>query len=78
MSSCLKTAKTFIPEEIEEHLETIRLVAECAVIGRRPDDSESILITAIIYPDYEYAKSIGLDDKAAIDAKLKRRDNRAQ
>lgn len=67
----LENGKNVYPEEIEEHLETIRLVAECAVIGRRSDDGESILITAIIYPDYEYAKSIGLVDKAAIDAKLK-------
>ena len=44
----------------------------CAVIGGRSDDGESILITAIIYPT-RYAKTIGLDDKAAIDAKLRTR-----
>lgn len=67
----LENGKNVYPEEIEEHLENIRLIAECAVVGRRAEDGETIHITAIIYPDFEYAQSIGLNDKEAIDAALK-------
>lgn len=67
----LENGKNVYPEEIEEHLEKIRLVAECAVVGRRAEDGETIQITAIIYPDYEYAQSIGLNDKEAVDHALK-------
>ncbi|HHW24579.1 MAG TPA: AMP-binding protein [Clostridiales bacterium] len=67
----LENGKNVYPEEIEEHLEKIRLVGECVVVGRRAEDGESIHITALIYPDFDYAKSVGLEDKASIEARLK-------
>jgi Long-chain acyl-CoA synthetases (AMP-forming) len=67
----LENGKNVYPEEIEEHLATIRLVSECAVIGRRAEDGESILITALIYPDFDYAESIGIKGTDAIDGAIK-------
>lgn len=71
----LENGKNVYPEEIEENLYKLRLVSDCAVIGRRAEDGETVLITAIIYPDYEYAESIGIAGAEKIDAAIKEEVN---
>ena len=45
----LENGKNVFPEEIEEYLDGIEEIAECAVIGR--EDGEVVNLTALIYPD---------------------------
>ncbi len=67
----LENGKNVFPEEIESYLENMELVKECAVVGRIREDGESVKITAIIFPDFELAKSRGLEDMADIAEALK-------
>lgn len=45
------------PEEIEDKLNSMSLVSECIVIQREEK------LVALVYPDYEEAKDLGLGDK---------------
>ena len=47
----LENGKNVFPEEIEEYLEPIDMIAECVVVGRKAEDSDAIILTAVIYPD---------------------------
>lgn len=48
----LENGKNVFPEEIEEYLGQLKTVAESVVVGRKKeDDSDTIVLTAIIYPD---------------------------
>ncbi len=47
----LENGKNVFPEEIEEYLEPIDFISECVVVGRHSEGSDSIILTAIIYPD---------------------------
>ncbi len=49
----LENGKNIFPEEIEEYLEEIETIAECVVVGRKADDSDEIILTAIVYPNYD-------------------------
>lgn len=51
----LDNGKNVYPEEIEEYLERIELIKECVVIGRENNSGE-VVITALIYPDYDQLK----------------------
>ncbi len=46
----LENGKNVFPEEIEEYLEEIENISECAVIGRQ--NGETVSLVALIYPDY--------------------------
>lgn len=59
----LDNGKNVYPEEIEEYLERIDLIKECVVIGRENNNGE-VVITALIYPDYDMFK--GCDDAEII------------
>ncbi len=48
----LENGKNVFPEEIEEYLSQIELIAESVVVGRNPDGGK-IELTAIVYPNYE-------------------------
>ena len=48
----LENGKNVFPEEIEEYLSNIELVAESVVVGRAESLTDKVLLTAIIYPDY--------------------------
>jgi long-chain acyl-CoA synthetase len=48
----LENGKNVFPEEIEEYLDTIDTISECCVIGRKSADSDEIVLTAVVYPDY--------------------------
>lgn len=62
----LHNGKNIFPEEIEEYLEPVELISECAVVGRTAEDGETINLTAIIYPDFDSAAAKGLTDIDAI------------
>ena len=47
----LENGKNVFPEEIEEYLEPIDEITECVVVGRKAEDSDTIILTAVIYPD---------------------------
>lgn len=49
----LENGKNVFPEEIEEYLEPISMIAECVVVGRHAENSDNIILTAIIYPNME-------------------------
>ena len=47
----LESGKNVFPEEIEEYLEDIEEIAESVVVGRKAEDSDTVLLTAIVYPN---------------------------
>lgn len=48
----LENGKNVFPEEIEEYLEPLDMISECVVVGRKAENSDSIILTAVIYPDF--------------------------
>ena len=54
----LSNGKNIFPEEIEEHLYTSPLIAECVVIGRKNRNGETV-ITAVVYPGDEAPELAG-------------------
>lgn len=68
----LNNGKNVFPEEIEEYIEKIELVSEVAVVGRENDDNELVL-TAVIYPNFDKANEIGLTDIVEISEEIKNR-----
>ncbi len=52
----LNNGKNVYPEEIEEYLERIDLIKESVVVGRVKDSGE-VVLTALIYPDYDKFKN---------------------
>ena len=50
----LENGKNVFPEEIEEYLENVPGVSECVVVGRKDTDGETILLTAVVFPDVTY------------------------
>ncbi len=49
----LENGKNIFPEEIEEYLEGIETIAECVVVGRKAEDSDEVILTAVVYPNYD-------------------------
>ena len=60
----LQDGKNVFPEEIEEYLGALPHVKECVVIGRQKDND--LAITALVYPDFDYTKSIGLNSNEEV------------
>ncbi|MBE6547541.1 MAG: hypothetical protein E7667_01495 [Ruminococcaceae bacterium] len=59
----LENGKNVFPEEIEEYLETIDTISESCVIGRKAADSDSIILTAVVYPNFaKFAKGASDDE----------------
>ncbi len=53
----LENGKNVFPEEIEEYLGDISNIAECVVVGRKKEGGEEVVLTAVVYPDFNtYAK----------------------
>ena len=48
----LENGKNVFPEEIEEYLEGIDTIAESCVIGRKSPDSDEVILTAVVFPNY--------------------------
>ena len=47
----LESGKNVYPEELEEYLAKIDLIAESVVVGRKAEDGETVILTAVMYPD---------------------------
>jgi long-chain acyl-CoA synthetase len=47
----LENGKNIFPEEIEEYLADIEEIAETVVVGRKAENSDAIVLTAIIFAD---------------------------
>ena len=60
----LQDGKNVFPEEIEEYLGAIPHIKECVVVGRQKDND--LCITALVYPDFDYTKSAGLNTKEEV------------
>lgn len=60
----LQDGKNVFPEEIEEYISAIPLIKESVVVGRARDND--LAITALIYPDKEYAAGEGLTKREDI------------
>lgn len=57
----LSNGKNIYPEEIEQYLSSIDLIAECVVVGRKNDLGETVL-TALIYPDEKKTEGLSRDE----------------
>ena len=53
----LENGKNVFPEEIEEYLSRLDCVGESVVVGRKKEGSDTIILTAIIYPNPELTVS---------------------
>ena len=53
----LENGKNVFPEEIEEYLSRLDCVGESVVVGRKKEGSDTIILTAIIYPNPELTAS---------------------
>ena len=63
--------KNVFPEEIEEYLSASELISECVVLGRKSGDENDVIITALIYPDFEkFEGKTGEEIQAAIEAEI--------
>ena len=49
----LENGKNVFPEEIEEYLASIEEIGECVVLGRKKEDSDEIVLTAMVYPQMD-------------------------
>ena len=67
----LDNGNNVYPEEIEEHIYRIELVSECVVVGKENQSGETV-ITALVYPNFEKASEMGLQDINAIKDEVKR------
>ena len=47
----LENGKNVFPEEIEEYLGNIETILESVVVGRKAENSDAVVLTAIVYPD---------------------------
>ena len=65
----LSNGKNIYPEEIEQYLAPIDLIAECVVVGRKNSIGE-VVITAIVYPNQDLVEAEGLS-KDDVYARLK-------
>ena len=66
----LENGKNVFPEEIEEYLGNIELIAESVVVGRQ--SGSAVLLTAIVFPDHtKFANDTSDEDiKAAIEKEI--------
>jgi long-chain acyl-CoA synthetase len=45
--------KNVFPEELEEHLGVSELISEVVVVGRKGEEPGEVVITALVFPDYD-------------------------
>jgi len=63
----LENGKNVFPEEIEEYLGDIELIAESVVVGRTEEGDDKVLLWAIVYPD-DTKFPEGTDNEAKLSA----------
>ena len=61
----LNNGKNVFPEEIEEYLEKIDLVNECVVVGRENNETGEVVLTAVVYPNFDLLPDKDLTEVAA-------------
>ena len=61
----LNNGKNVFPEEIEEYLEKIDLVNECVVVGRENSETGEVVLTAVVYPNFDLLPEKDLTEVAA-------------
>ena len=49
----LENGKNVFPEEIEEYLEQIETIAEVVVVGRKAQNGDEVILTAVVYPNLD-------------------------
>ena len=63
--------KNVFPEEIEEYLGASELISECVVLGRKSGDENDVVITALIYPNFDKLEGKTREEiQAAIEAEV--------
>ena len=63
--------KNVFPEELEEYLGVSELISEIVVVGRKDEASGEIIITALVYPDYDKFEGKPKEEiQAAIEAEV--------
>ena len=61
----LNNGKNVFPEEIEEYLAKIDSIKECVVVGRDKGDGSEIMLTAVVFPDFDaYPENEPIDNIA--------------
>lgn len=59
----LENGKNVFPEEIEEYLAEIENIAESVVVGRKKEGGEEVILTAVVYPDFNtYDRNVGVSE----------------
>lgn len=59
----LENGKNVFPEEIEEYLEAVETISESCVIGRKAEDSDEVVLTAVVFPDFSKFPAGVTDDE---------------
>ena len=63
--------KNVFPEELEEHLGVSELISEIVVVGRKGEEPGEVVITALVYPDYDKFEGKTKEEiQAAIEAEV--------
>ena len=65
----LENGKNVFPEEIEEYLSEVESIAESVVVGRKSESGLEVILTAIVYPNFDAFEN--KSDREAIEAKIK-------
>ena len=65
----LENGKNVFPEEIEEYLADVESIAESVVVGRKSESGLEIILTAIVYPNFQAFEEN--TDRSVIEAKIK-------
>ncbi len=63
--------KNVFPEELEEHLGVSELISEVVVVGRKGEEPGEVVITALVFPDYDKFEGKPKEEiQAAIEAEV--------
>ena len=62
----LNNGKNVFPEEIEEYLDKIDLVNECVVVGRENKETGEVVLTAVVYPNFDMLPDKDISEVAAV------------
>ena len=59
----LENGKNVFPEEIEEYLADIESIAESVVVGRKKGETDEVVLTAVVYPNFNsYDKNVSVSE----------------
>lgn len=61
----LNNGKNVFPEEIEEYLDKIDIISECVVVGRKNEETNEIVLTAVVYPAFNLLPDKDISEVAA-------------